>query len=92
VLCERAEREGQGVWGRQALEAAVRRIAATRCRLSLSVPDLLLILLCLLSAVASTSSADPRNKPERALDCWAEVDAFKAQVSKLEQAFVKSLH
>ncbi|BEI92927.1 uncharacterized protein CcaverHIS019_0505550 [Cutaneotrichosporon cavernicola] len=33
-----------------------------------------------------------KNKPEHALDCWREVDAFKVQVSKLEQAFVKSLH
>ncbi|GMK55542.1 hypothetical protein CspeluHIS016_0205980 [Cutaneotrichosporon spelunceum] len=32
------------------------------------------------------------NKPQRPLDCWREVDAFKAQVSKLEQQFVKSLH
>ncbi|KAL1412199.1 hypothetical protein Q8F55_003209 [Vanrija albida] len=29
--------------------------------------------------------------PDRPLDCWKEVEAFKAEVSKLESAFVKSL-
>ncbi|GFZ48634.1 hypothetical protein JCM24511_06383 [Saitozyma sp. JCM 24511] len=31
------------------------------------------------------------DNPEKPLDCWKEVEAFKAEVSKLEQAFVKSL-
>ncbi|KAL7418509.1 hypothetical protein Q5752_006967 [Cryptotrichosporon argae] len=29
--------------------------------------------------------------PDRPLDCWKEVEAFKAEVSALEQAFVKSM-
>ena len=32
-----------------------------------------------------------RNNAERPLDCWREVEAFKTEVGKLEQAFVKSL-
>ncbi|WVQ84307.1 hypothetical protein IAT38_006459 [Cryptococcus sp. DSM 104549] len=28
---------------------------------------------------------------DRPLDCWKEVESFKAEVAKLEQAFVKSL-
>ncbi|OWZ35969.1 hypothetical protein C361_05289 [Cryptococcus neoformans Tu259-1] len=28
---------------------------------------------------------------DKPLDCWKEVEAFKAEVAKLEQAFVKSL-
>ncbi|KAI9633969.1 uncharacterized protein MKK02DRAFT_38640 [Dioszegia hungarica] len=30
-------------------------------------------------------------KKDRPLDCWKEVEAFKFEVSKLEQAFVKSM-
>ncbi|WVQ67097.1 uncharacterized protein L199_005291 [Kwoniella botswanensis] len=29
--------------------------------------------------------------PEKPLDCWKQVEAFKSEVAKLEQAFVKSL-
>nr|ODN99939.1 hypothetical protein L204_02384 [Cryptococcus depauperatus CBS 7855] len=29
--------------------------------------------------------------PDKPLDCWKQVDIFKTEVSKLEQAFVKSL-
>ncbi|WWC91635.1 uncharacterized protein L201_006581 [Kwoniella dendrophila CBS 6074] len=31
------------------------------------------------------------NNPEKPLDCWKQVELFKSEVSKLEQAFVKSL-
>ncbi|EAL19238.1 hypothetical protein CNBH3370 [Cryptococcus deneoformans B-3501A] len=32
-----------------------------------------------------------RANGDRPLDCWKQVEAFKAEVAKLEQAFVKSL-
>ncbi|KAK1921969.1 hypothetical protein DB88DRAFT_496731 [Papiliotrema laurentii] len=32
-----------------------------------------------------------KEKSDRPLDCWKEVEAFKQEVGKLEQAFVKSL-
>ncbi|OCF38167.1 hypothetical protein I317_01465 [Kwoniella heveanensis CBS 569] len=31
------------------------------------------------------------NNPDKPLDCWKQVEAFKSEVAKLEQAFVKSL-
>jgi hypothetical protein len=33
----------------------------------------------------------PSANKDTPLDCWRQVDAFKAEVAKLEQAFVKSL-
>ena len=30
-----------------------------------------------------------RNQSARPLDCWREVEAFKAEVGKLERAFVE---
>ncbi|WRT70296.1 uncharacterized protein IL334_007294 [Kwoniella shivajii] len=31
------------------------------------------------------------NNPDKPLDCWKQVESFKIEVAKLEQAFVKSL-
>ncbi|WWC64656.1 uncharacterized protein I303_107267 [Kwoniella dejecticola CBS 10117] len=31
------------------------------------------------------------NNPDKPLDCWKQVEQFKVEVAKLEQAFVKSL-
>ncbi|KAH9914706.1 uncharacterized protein B0H18DRAFT_1125362 [Fomitopsis serialis] len=33
-----------------------------------------------------------KNSPSRALDCWRQVNEFKASVSELEEQYVHSLH